>query len=109
MPGVVCVRVINGLTTPVTYGQDAFWLQRWEEGKWQKREASFPSTVELPSGEKVPVAKLPLAFGLVEGASEDRYLPRFGTPAPPGKYRACFTFWHPQKDKQMVCSHAFLL
>lgn len=109
MPGVVCMRVINGLATEVTYGQGAFWLQKWERGRWEKSQLSSLSTLKLPSGETVPVAKLPLAFGLSEGMSEDRYLPRFGTPASPGKYRACFTFWQPQKDKQMICSSAFLL
>lgn len=110
VPGVVCVRALNGLTSPITFGgRSAFWLQRWDKNHWEKRDYAAESVLTLPNGEKVPVMQIGAAYELSKGESIDQHLPGLGTPAPSGKYRACFTFWHPQKDKQTVCSDAFPL
>lgn len=37
MPGVVCVRVLNGRAATVVYGGVPFWLQRWNTDHWVQR------------------------------------------------------------------------
>jgi hypothetical protein len=108
--GVVCIRAVNGLTSPITFsGRSAFWLQRWNKDHWEKRDYVSESVLTLPSGETIPVMSASPAYELSKGESIDQHLPGLGAPTPSGKYRACFTFWHPQKDKQTVCSDAFPL
>lgn len=111
MPGVVCARVINGLASPITFGgRDALWLQRWDKDHWEKRDYASESVLTLPSGETIPVMSASPAYELSEGKSEDRYLRYFGKPAPPGKYRACFTFLPPNReDQETLCSRALFL
>jgi hypothetical protein len=110
VPGVVCVRALNGLTSPITFGgRSAFWLQRWNKDHWEKKDYASESVLTLPSGETIPVMSASPAYELSEGESIDQHLPGLGAPAPSGRYRACFTFWHLQKGKQTVCSDAFPL
>jgi hypothetical protein len=109
-PGVVCVRALNGLAAPVTYDGLSFWLQRWDKDHWVQRDYGAESVLTLPSGETIPVMFASPAYGLPEGESIDRYLPGSGKPAPPGKYRACFTISSPKKKGQEhICGQAFFL
>jgi hypothetical protein len=101
-PGVVCVRVINGLSQQIDYGVTAFQLQRWDE-----EEKTFRA-VERPELRGTAVA--PRASVLLEGQTLDRYLPRRGASAPAGRYRVCFRFgaqeWSGEQER---CSEEFHL
>jgi len=101
-PGAVCIRVINGVSTEIRYGELAFWLQKWDDkqGEFQR--------IEEPDLRGAAVR--PVAYGLPAGGVVDRRLPYSRQPAPPGKYRACFRFGMPgQSVDDEGCSEEFSL
>jgi hypothetical protein len=85
VPGVVCVRAINGFSSAiVAAGVFSLGLQKWERGKFQDFQESTPgSTPTIIAADRPQMSP---------GVSIDHQLPFSGQPAPPGRYRACFRY-----------------
>lgn len=100
VPGIVCVRAINGFNGEIPLPSSSLKLQKWEEEQ-------FHNLKDMPAegGMLGEVGVL-----LPAGESFDFHLPRFLTQAPPGRYRACLQFRPPgQNDFQDACSEEFSL
>jgi len=105
IPGIVCVRVYNGLSTEIAYEGIPVRLQKSLLRLW------FPYLAFkdiFRSGGWIGVS---LERGSLRvGGVVDRRLPGFYQPASPGKYRVCFSYsLHQQNDRQETCSGEFLL
>jgi hypothetical protein len=104
-PGVVCIRVINEYSVGIATKRLA--LQKWEEGwvsGWWGREFRDVEP-ELPSAGAI----MPVGTGFLPGVI-DTWRPLSGQPAPPGKYRVCFSYRSPNQEKyQDVCTEEFSL
>lgn len=109
--GLVCVRVINGLSEMITHGLPVGQLQRWEEAKGKPgRFRDYQDVYVLPDGTVVGVTLGGLFFPA--GEYRDGILPLSGQPAPAGRYRVCFRYWvirHGERSEQEACSEEFAL
>jgi hypothetical protein len=106
LPGVACVRVLNGLSEQILAGPHGVRLQKRKEEKTQGH--SFQDFEPLPAGASSPAGTRLIPAGGVA----DWRLPTSQKPAAPGIYRACFSYTFPgQKKKgvQKVCSQEFSL
>jgi hypothetical protein len=113
-PGIVCVRVINGLDKAIYGGMVLGRLQQWEEGRWwrQGRFRDYQDFSTLPDGSVVMVPSV--LRGLPTGEPSDELLPLSGHPPPPGRYRVCASYQdqvsrHGGSSKHEVCSEEFSL
>lgn len=91
-PGLVCVRMFNGLSEMISYGLPLGRLQQWEEGTWWRKEKfrDFQDVSTLPDGSRVMVPLVRLFLPAEE--RRDGNLPYSDLPAPPGRYRVCFDY-----------------
>jgi hypothetical protein len=98
VPGVICVRTVNGISPSIRWGGTSLFLQKWEDSAFQN---FFPgggspgvvaAEVESPVGQKV-----------------DRYL-FADQPVTPGRYRVCFRYTVTLKgEEQVICSDELTL
>jgi hypothetical protein len=103
-PGVVCVRVVNGI--PTTISSDGFRLQRHEDGQFHDFIDMLP-----PAPQDLIIGETLLHPSAQQGARLQRELPLY-SPAPPGTYRACFRYTlyrNLNMERQEVCSDEFSL
>jgi hypothetical protein len=98
VPGVICVRAVNGISPSIVWGGTSFFLQKWADGAFQNFSPSggpmgvVAAEVESPVGQKL-----------------DHYL-FAGQPAPSGRYRACFRYTVTLRGaEQVTCSEEFTL
>lgn len=106
--GVVCARVINGISPWVSSGGFNPRLQKWEAGKWW-RKGQFRDFGETKPGDIPMLVTLDL-HRLEPGIVANQRLPFSGQPAPPGRYRVCFSYrLRGQKQHREACSEEFTL
>lgn len=105
-PGVVCVRVLNGLDTRLLYGVSAFRLHKVDAGGEEQKDPSSAATEGSSQG--IPIVPQTIGYGLEAGGHVDRYLPGSLLPASPGRYQTCFRY-DDQYDGEQVCSEVFSL
>jgi hypothetical protein len=107
--GVVCTRIITGVSESISIGYRGLRLQKWEErrlwGLWGK---GFYDVEHFPRTGAAGEVKA--AVGLLRGAVVDGRLPLSGQPALPGRYRVCFSYAPSNQEKyQDLCSEEFSL
>lgn len=111
-PGFVCVRVINGRSENIGFGDPpTVTLQRWEEETPGKpgQFRDFLGDYTHPGGFEVQQGLVKWYFPT--GIVVDEQVPMF-RPAPPGRYRVCFPYdvrGQEARGKQVVCSEEFTL
>jgi hypothetical protein len=111
-PGFVCVRVINGRSESIGHSAPPrVSLQRWEEGKPGQpgQFQDFPGAYSHPGG--LDVQQLLVKWYSPPGMILDEQMPMF-QPAPPGRYRVCFTYSVIKQGEQSeheVCSEEVTL
>lgn len=97
-PGVLCVRVVNGITPAVGLMGGPFWLQKWEENTFRAFSPSGAPQAGALAGWELPVGK-----------TVDREL-FAGQPVSPGRYRACLRYYVGQGGEgQIACSEEISL
>lgn len=104
--GFVCARIINGLSTGVSYGLPTGRLQVWEEGEGGQ-QGQFQD-FKPDAAVEVALAR----FFVGPGEALDASLPHSLQPAPSGRYRVCFRYRFPTwqlYSQQEVCSEQFTL
>jgi hypothetical protein len=103
VPGVVCARVINGFSSSIASGLN-LKLQKWQEGKGSRR-GEFHDFRDPGSAPFLVTANI---MAMQPGVIVNQRLPYSGQPAPPGRYRVCFSYIPPgQAESQPVCSVEF--
>lgn len=107
VPGVVCVRAINGLDEAIGIEALSMKLQKREK-KWWWRKGQFRDFKETPpAGILIGTTGGPAS--LLAGGVFDERLPRL-SPASLGTYRVCFRYTLPQMaEKLETCSEEFTL
>jgi hypothetical protein len=111
-PGLVCVRIINGLRESISHGVPLGRLQVWKQGTWGRKGQfqNFQDVSTLPDGS---VVGAPLAgWYLPAGEGWDGILPYSRQPAFPGQYRVCFRYQVERqgaRSEHEVCSEEFSL
>lgn len=105
-PGVVRALVYNGTDEELAYGATSFSLQKnWLWIIW----LPYLDFKDFLFGAKMR-AVTPVELLLRMGGRAERYLPRFGKSAPPGRYRVCFRYQvRRSTEEQCVCSTPFWL
>ncbi len=110
MPGVVCIRVINGLKVGIEYGGKIAFRLQIKQGTQKTKIYLSPFSTKDPSQKSNKIIMFRGAHSLRTKRSIDEYLPGFGNPAPPGRYKACFRFRMPgQSIDDEICSEEFFL
>lgn len=107
-PGIVCVRVYNGMPDTIYYEGDSLRLERrWFRLLWLPPfQLSFRNRL---SGCK-PVYILGVDRVVRSGGQFDIYLPSVDEPTPPGTYRVRLQYRLPGQDKeQTVYSEEFAI
>jgi len=106
VPGVVCVRRINGFSTSVRYSR--LWLQEWDNGRlWGLWGAGFR---DFPPERQEPQIIVGLAIGATWEAASTVSDVRFPLPSPSiptGRYRVCVTYDFydlPKEESHDACS-----
>lgn len=98
VPGVICVRAVNGISPSIRWGGTSFFLQKWEDGTFQHFS---------PGGG--PMGGVLIGVELPVGKTVNYYL-FAGQPAPPGRYRACFRYTMTSGGaEQVTCSEELTL
>ena len=113
-PGIVCVRIINGLNKAIYGGVILGRLQHWEDGWWwrQGRFRDYQDVSIRPDGTGIGIPSLLRSLGA--GEPSDERLPLSGQPAPAGRYRVCASYqdWtagYGEASERETCSEEFTL
>jgi hypothetical protein len=98
VPGVICLRAVNGMSQAVGLSGISFFLRKWEEGTFRNFS---PDGMQTGGADAL--------WQLPGGKSTDAYL-FAGQPATPGRYRACLRYLLIAEEKEQVtCSEEFSL